>query len=71
MLEELERLRKQKESADFAQKVKGARSHISSSVNAMYDTANPIMQKKIDHYVLPRPLKVGDTVRISIKRERC
>ena len=31
MLEELERLRKQKESADFAQKVKGARSHISSS----------------------------------------
>ena len=65
MLEELERLRKQKESADFAQKVKGARSHINSSVNAMYDTANPIMQKKIDHYVLPRPLKVGDTVRLA------
>ena len=65
MLEELERLRKQKESADFAQKVKGARSHINSSVNGMYDTANPIMQKKIDHYVLPRPLKVGDTVRLA------
>ena len=65
MLEELKRLRKQKESADFAQKVKGARSHINSSVNAMYDTANPIMQKKIDHYVLPRPLKVGDTVRLA------
>ena len=65
MLEELERLRKQKESADFAQKVKGARSHINSSVNGMYDTANPIMQKKIDHYVLPRPLKVGDMVRLA------
>lgn len=62
LLEDLEQIRKQKESADFSQKVKGARSRINSAMNSMYDTANPISEKKIEHYVLPRPLKVGDTV---------
>ena len=62
LLEDLEQIRKQKESADFSMKVKGARSRINSAVNSMYDTANPISEKKVDHYVLPRPLKIGDTV---------
>ena len=62
LLEDLEQIRKQKESADFSQKVKGARSRMNSAMNSMYDTANPISEKKIEHYVLPRPLKVGDTV---------
>lgn len=65
LLEELENLRKQKESAEFSQKVKGARSRINSAMNSMYDTANPIVERKIDHYVLPRPLKLGDTVKIA------
>lgn len=65
LLEDLELLRKQKESADFSQRVKGARTKINSAVNKMYDTANPIADKKVDHYVLPRPLKVGDTVRLA------
>ena len=62
LLEDLEQIRKQKESADFSLKVKGARSRINSAMNSMYDTANPISEKKVEHYVLPRPLKIGDTV---------
>lgn len=62
LLEELENLRKQKEAADFAQRIKSAKSHANSAVNEMYDTANPVNSVKLDHYVLPRPLKIGDTV---------
>ncbi len=65
LLEDLEHIRKQKDSADFSQKVKGAKGRLNSAVNSMYDTANPIAEKKIDHYVLPRPLKVGDTVIVA------
>lgn len=65
LMEDLEKLRHEKESADFSQRVKGARSRVNSAVNSMYETANPVAQKKLDHYVLPRPLKVGDTVRLA------
>ena len=65
LMEDLEKLRHEKESEDFSQRVKGARSRVNSAVNSMYETANPVAQKKLDHYVLPRPLKVGDTVRLA------
>lgn len=65
MLEELEKLRKEKDSEDFSSKVKGAKGRVGSAVNKMYDTADPVADKKPDHYVLPRPLKIGDTVRLA------
>ena len=65
LLEDLEKLRKEKESEDFSARVKGAKGRIGSAVNKMYDTANPVSGKKLEQYVLPRPLKIGDTVRLA------
>ena len=65
LLEELDKLRKQKEQQDFSQKARGAHSKFNSAMNSMYNTANPVMQEKQEYYVLPRPLKVGDTVRLA------
>ncbi len=65
LLEELEKLKKEKESEDFSARVKGAKGRIGSALNKMYDTADPVRSAKPEHYVLPRPLKIGDTVRLA------
>ncbi|MCH5323575.1 MAG: endonuclease MutS2 [Eubacterium sp.] len=65
LLEDLEKLKKEKESEDFSARVKGARGRVGSAMNKMYDTANPVSGRKLEQYVLPRPLKVGDTVRLA------
>ncbi len=63
LMSELEAMKKEKEKADFSDKVKSTRSKTNSSLDKMYDTANPVTQKK-SKYVLPRELRVGDTVRL-------
>ncbi|MBQ8960857.1 MAG: endonuclease MutS2 [Ruminococcus sp.] len=63
LLDELERLRKEKEKESFSSDVTGMRSKTKQSFNKMYDTANPVGEGISDEdYVLPRPLKRGDTV---------
>ena len=65
LMEDLERLRKQKEAADFSEKVRGAKSKVNNALNKMYDTANPVEQRKPkEKYKLPRKLKIGDTVKL-------
>lgn len=65
LMEDLEKLRKEKEAADFAEKVRASRSKVNSAVNKMYDTANPVTERKgNDKYKLPRPLKLNDKVRL-------
>lgn len=64
LMNELEEMRKEKEKADFSEKVKATRSKANSSLNQMYDRANPVIEKKKTKYVLPRELRVGDTVRL-------
>lgn len=63
LMGELEAMKKEKENADFTDKVKSSRSKTNSALDKMYDNANPVTQKK-SKYVLPRELRVGDTVRI-------
>lgn len=65
LMEDLEKLRKEKEAADFAERVKASRSKVNSTINKMYDTANPVTERKEKgKYKLPRPLKLNDKVRL-------
>lgn len=64
LMSELEEMRREKEKADFSEKVKSSRSQMNSVLNKMYDRANPVVEKKKTKYVLPRELRVGDTVRL-------
>ena len=64
LMNELEAMRKEKEKADFSDKVKSSRSKTNSALDKMYDKANPVVEKKKSKYVLPRELRVGDTVRL-------
>ncbi len=63
LLDELEKLRMEKEKESFSSDVSAMRSKTKQSFNKMYDTANPVGEGASDEdYVLPRPLKRGDTV---------
>lgn len=63
LIDELEKLRKEKDKKDFSTNVSGAKSRSKQSFNKMYETANPISGGDPNEgYVLPRKLKRGDTV---------
>lgn len=63
LIDELEKLRKEKDKKDFSANVSGMKSRSKQSFNKMYDTANPISGGDPNEgYVLPRKLKRGDTV---------
>ena len=64
LMDELEALKKEKDKTDFSEKVKASRSKTNSALDAIFDKANPVIEKKKQKYVLPRELKVGDTVRL-------
>lgn len=63
LLDELEKLRKEKDKKDFSSSVSGMKSKTKQSFNKMFDTANPVDKRDPNEgYVLPRKLKRGDTV---------
>lgn len=64
LMNELEEIKKEKDKSDFSAMVKSSRSKANSTLNSMYDRANPVIEKKKSKYVLPRELRVGDTVRL-------
>ncbi|HBB71909.1 MAG TPA: endonuclease MutS2, partial [Ruminococcus sp.] len=64
LLDELEKLRKEKDKKDFSANVSGMKSRTKQSFNKMYDTANPVEKREQEEYVLPRKLRRGDTVYI-------
>ena len=64
LLEELDDIRRQKESEEFSKLVQGAKAGYRSAMNKITDTANPVIRTLQEEYVLPRPLKKGDTVLI-------
>lgn len=64
LMNELEELKREKDKKDFSGLVKGSHSKMNSALDAMYDRANPVIEKKKTKYVLPRELKVGDNVRL-------
>lgn len=58
LMEEMDQLRKQK-SLTPEQKAK-----LNRGIRALEDMADPVHKKEKEDYVLPRPLKIGDTVLI-------
>ncbi|MBQ9899157.1 MAG: endonuclease MutS2 [Ruminococcus sp.] len=63
LLDELEKLRREKDKKDFSENVSGMKSKSKQSFNKMYDAANPVERRDPNEgYVLPRKLRRGDTV---------
>lgn len=63
LMDELDDLRRQKESADFAQKTQQAKSRLRSRLREMDDTVDPVHTPDMpENYVLPRALVAGDRV---------
>ena len=62
LLDELEAIKKEKDKKDFSEKYANAKSRSKQRFNKMYDSANPVLDKRDDGYKLPRKLKKGDTV---------
>ena len=65
LLNELEELKKVKDKEALRQGLNTAKSRANSTLNKMQDEANPIMERRAENYVLPRPLKAGDTVMLA------
>ena len=64
LIDELDELRRQKEREEFSAKTFQAKSGLKGKITKLYDMANPVTERKNSGYVLPRPLKQGDTVLI-------
>ena len=63
LIDELEKLRREKDKKDFSANVSGMKSRSKQSFNKMYDTANPVSSRASDEdYILPRKLRRGDNV---------
>lgn len=69
LLNELEELKKIKDKEALRQGLSAAKGKTNSALNRMQDDANPVVQRHIDSYVLPRPLKAGDTVMLADTRK--
>ncbi len=69
LLNELDELKKIKDKEEFREKYAAAKSGVNSKLNKMQDEANPVMEKRTETYVLPRPLKAGDTVMLADTRK--
>lgn len=65
LLQELDDIRRQKESEEFSKLVQGAKSSYRSNINRLEDTANPVIGRAKEEYTPPRPFKKGDLVLIT------
>lgn len=64
LLDELNAIKKAKDKAEFADRTAQIKSKSRSTLDKMYDQANPVRQREQKAYKLPRPLKRGDNVLI-------
>ena len=69
LLNELDELKKVKDKEEFRQKYSAAKGKVGSTLNKMHDDANPVVERKSEDYILPRPLKAGDTVMLADTRK--
>ncbi len=64
LMDELDDLRRQKESADFAEKAQRAKSQLKSRLRNLEEEIDPVTERATGEYTLPRPLQVGDRVQL-------
>ncbi len=62
VMEQLEKAKKEKESANFASQLEESRRSIRKHLRESDDKINPVNERVAEDYVLPRPLKKGDAV---------
>lgn len=65
LLDELLELKKRKDQENFSQLVSGVRGRFKSDIAELEKTADPIVSRDDEDYVLPRELSPGDTVYIT------
>lgn len=65
LLNELEELKKLKDKEALRKGLSEAKGKVSGELNRMHDAANPVVIRVTEDYVLPRPLKAGDTVMLA------
>ena len=64
LMDELEKIRKQKDREDFSRMVSQSKSQLRGTIGRLHDEANPVVARTNEDYVLPRALKKGDSVLI-------
>lgn len=65
LLNELEELKKVKDKEELRKGLADAKSKVGNRLNKMQDDANPVIERKNEKYVPPRPFRQGDTVRLA------
>lgn len=65
LMDELDALRKAKDKDEFSKRVSDQKMQYKRQINSLYDEAAKLENGKSDEYVLPRPLKKGDDVRLT------
>lgn len=65
LLNQLEELKKEKDKEALRKGISDAKSRTNSTLNRMFDEANPVIERKVEDYIPPRPFKQGDTVRLA------
>lgn len=68
LLDELDEIRKAKDKEGFSKMAVNAKARAKSTLDKLYLESNPVTAQE-NKYVLPRPLKKGDTVLISDTRK--
>lgn len=64
VMEELEKLKREKDRADFSRRVAEEKSRLRGRMDRLHDQANPVRERTNEDYRLPRRLKKGDSVLI-------
>ncbi|MCH5208537.1 MAG: endonuclease MutS2 [Oscillospiraceae bacterium] len=64
LLNELEELKKIKDKEALRKGISDAKSRANSALNKMQDEANPVIERREEKYIPPRPFKQGDTVKL-------
>lgn len=64
LMNELEELKREKDKSDFSDKVKASKNKTNLTIDSMFDKANPVIERKKTKYVLPRELRIGDSIRL-------
>ena len=65
LLNELEELKKQTDREALRKGLADAKSKTAGRLNKMQDEANPVIERKAEKYVPPRPFAQGDSVRLA------
>ncbi len=65
LLDEMQKLKKEMTALNASELESRAKSQMRARMRELEDSADPIVQRNQEDYVLPRPLKVGDNVLIA------